>query len=264
MRFAIGSDHAGFRHKRAIAEMLRARGDDVADFGTDSEEPTDYPRHVRPVARAVASGEVERGIVLGGSGNGEAMVANRERGVRCALCWSVESASLARRHNDANVLSLGARLVPLDLALEVVRTWVETPFEGGRHARRVADIDEPAPGEGAAREILALEEALARRDEDALPGGFAGVVDADFVEFGSSGRAWDRAAILEALATDGGGAMTVHDLTVRGLGGDVVLATFRTTETSPGVAPRRRVRSSIWRRRGASWTILFHQATPVG
>src|SRR5438105_421760 len=99
MRIAMGSDHAGFRYKQAIAGALRSEGHEAADFGTDSVEPVDYPLFVRPVARAVAAGEFERGIVLGGSGNGEAMVANRVRGVRCALCWSVESALLSRRHN---------------------------------------------------------------------------------------------------------------------------------------------------------------------
>lgn len=143
MRIAIGSDHAGFRYKQAIAEMLRGEGHEVRDFGTDSEEPVDYPVFVRPAALAVARGEAERGIVLGGSGNGEAMVANRLPGVRCALCWSVESAELARRHNDANVLSLGERLVSLDTALAIVRTWLSTPFDGGRHARRIAMIDDP-------------------------------------------------------------------------------------------------------------------------
>src|SRR5204862_5173274 len=165
-------DHAGFRYKQAIAGALRSEGHEVADFGTDSVEPADYPLFVRPVARAVAGGEFERGIVLGGSGNGEAMVANRVRGVRCALCWSVESALLSRRHNDANVLSLGERLLPLDLALAIVRAWLTEPFEGGRHARRVAMID---PDEGESRGgphaevLLALELAIARRDGSGIP-----------------------------------------------------------------------------------------------
>lgn len=145
MRIAVGSDHAGFRYKEAIASALRAEGMEVTDFGTHSAEPVDYPLFVRPVALAVASGGADRGIVLGGSGNGEAMVANRVRGVRCALCWSVESAVLSRRHNDANVLSLGERLLSLELAQEIVRVWLETPFDGGRHARRVAMIDAPPP-----------------------------------------------------------------------------------------------------------------------
>lgn len=141
MRIAIGSDHAGFEYKEMLITVLRARGHDVADFGTDSPAPVDYPVFIRPVALAVVRGTFERGIVLGGSGNGEAMVANRVRGVRCALCWNVESARLARAHNDANVLSIGQRLVARDEALAVLETWLTTPFDGGRHARRIALID---------------------------------------------------------------------------------------------------------------------------
>src|SRR6185295_7162952 len=108
-------------------------GHEVIDFGTDSEEPVDYPLFIRPVALAVANREVERGVVLGGSGNGEAMCANRIKGVRCALCWNVESARLARQHNDANMISLGQRLLTEEHALEILRVWLETPFAGGRH-----------------------------------------------------------------------------------------------------------------------------------
>lgn len=141
MRIAIGSDHAGFRYKEMLRAALAARGHDVTDFGTHSTEPADYPVFIRPVAEAVARGEFERGIVLGGSGNGEAIVANRVRGVRCTLCWNVESAKLARQHNDANVLSLGERMIGEREALEIVEVWLATPFEGGRHARRIAQID---------------------------------------------------------------------------------------------------------------------------
>jgi ribose 5-phosphate isomerase B len=141
LRIAIGSDHAGFGHKALLAGALRGRGVEVRDFGTDSDEPVDYPRFIRPVAEAVAAGTYDRGIVLGGSGNGEAIVANRIPGIRCTLCWSTESARLARAHNDSNVLALGQRLVPADLALEILETWLATPFEGGRHARRLAQID---------------------------------------------------------------------------------------------------------------------------
>ncbi|HEX6058187.1 MAG TPA: ribose 5-phosphate isomerase B [Gemmatimonadaceae bacterium] len=141
MRIAIGSDHAGYRYKEMLRAALAARGHDVVDFGTDSTEPVDYPRFVRPVAEAVSRGEFERGIVLGGSGNGEAIVANRVRGVRCALCWNLESALLSRRHNDANVLSLGERLIGEREAREIVEAWIDAPFEGGRHARRIAMID---------------------------------------------------------------------------------------------------------------------------
>jgi ribose 5-phosphate isomerase B len=144
MRIAIGSDHAGFRYKERLVALLRSWGHDVTDFGTHSPEPVDYPLVIRPVAEAVARGEHERGVVLGGSGNGEAIVANRVRGVRCTLCWNVESARFARQHNDANVLSLGERLVAEDALEEIVRVWMTTPFEGGRHLRRVRLIDAPA------------------------------------------------------------------------------------------------------------------------
>jgi ribose 5-phosphate isomerase B len=141
MKIAIGSDHEGFRHKEAIKAHLARAGHEVRDFGTDSETRVDYPVFVRPVAGAVASGACERGIVLGASGNGEAMVANRVRGVRCALCWNEETARLARAHNDSNVLSLGARFISQDGALRLVDIWLVTPFEGGRHQRRVEMID---------------------------------------------------------------------------------------------------------------------------
>ena len=120
---------------------LDEQGHTVRDFGTYSEEPVDYPLFIRPVAEAVAAGNYDRGIVLGGSGNGEAMVANRVRGIRCALCWNLESARLSRQHNDANVLSLGQRLIALDQALAIVEVWLTTGFDGGRHARRIAMID---------------------------------------------------------------------------------------------------------------------------
>jgi ribose 5-phosphate isomerase B len=141
MRVAIGSDHAGFRYKGRITEILRRWGHDVTDFGTDSEAPVDYPLFIRPVALAVARGDFERGIVLGGSGNGEAIVANRVRGIRCTLCWNVEAARYARQHNDANVLSMGERLVAEELLEPILKTWFETAFEGGRHQRRIDEID---------------------------------------------------------------------------------------------------------------------------
>jgi ribose 5-phosphate isomerase B len=141
MKIAIGSDHAGFRYKERIKELLDGARHAVTDFGTHSDEPVDYPRFIRPVAEGVARGDFERGIVLGGSGNGEAITANRVKGVRCALCWDLESARLSRRHNDANVLSLGERMMSLELAVEIVRVWLTTPFEGGRHQRRIEMID---------------------------------------------------------------------------------------------------------------------------
>lgn len=142
MKIGIGSDHAGFNYKSQIINLLQSLGHTVTDFGTDSPAPVDYPRFIRPVAEAVAAGAVERGIVLGGSGNGEAMCANRVKGVRCALCWNLESAELGRRHNDANVLSLGERMMPLQLALDIVKVWLDTPFEGGRHVARLKMLDE--------------------------------------------------------------------------------------------------------------------------
>ena len=141
MKISLGSDHAGFRYKEKIKQFLLSLGHEVEDFGTTSEEPVDYPKFIRPAAEAVARGECERGIVLGGSGNGEAMAANKVRGVRCALCWNEESARLSRQHNDANVLSLGERMMSEELALQIVRIWLTTDFEGGRHAARIAQLD---------------------------------------------------------------------------------------------------------------------------
>ena len=142
MKIAIGSDHAGFQYKEAIKQYLLSAGHEVIDKGAPTYDAGDsYVTYVRPAAEAVPSGEAERAIVLGGSGNGEAIVANRVRGVRCALCWNAETARLGRMHNDANCISLGERMVDLTTALEIVRIWLETPFEGGRHATRIAQID---------------------------------------------------------------------------------------------------------------------------
>jgi len=141
MKIAIGSDHAGYKYKEKIKQLLSGLGHLVVDFGTDSEEPVDYPLFIRPVALAVARGEADRGVVLGGSGNGEAMTANRVRGVRCAVCWNAESARLARQHNDANIISLGQRMITEEVALEIVHVWLDTPFEGGRHLHRIQLLD---------------------------------------------------------------------------------------------------------------------------
>jgi len=141
MKIAIGADHAGFRYKELIKDVLTSQGHEVTDFGTHSPVPVDYPLIIRPVAEAVSRGEFERGIVLGGSGNGEAMVANRVRGVRCSLCWNVESARLAREHNDANVLALAERLLSRDEVLAILHVWLTTAFQGERHARRIRQID---------------------------------------------------------------------------------------------------------------------------
>ncbi|HEY5892348.1 MAG TPA: ribose 5-phosphate isomerase B [Chthoniobacterales bacterium] len=142
MKIAIGTDHAGFHYKEAIKVHLAGLGHEVHDFGTYSPESVDYPKFIRPVAEAVAAGEYERGIVLGGSGNGEAITANRTRGIRCGLCWNVESAILTRKHNDANVLSLGERMMTEETALKIVDTFLATEFEGGRHLARIRQIDE--------------------------------------------------------------------------------------------------------------------------
>lgn len=144
LTIAIGSDHAGFHYKEAIKAALLAAGHAVRDFGTDSDVACDYPDFIRPVAEAVARNEFERGIVLGGSGNGEAIVANRVRGVRCGLCWNEQTAIWNRAHNDGNVLSMGARTVSVELALTIVSVWLATPFEGGRHVLRIRKIDNPS------------------------------------------------------------------------------------------------------------------------
>ena len=141
MKVAIASDHAGFDYKQRLKESLEEEGYDVVDFGTHSDEAVDYPDFIRPAVRAVADGLCEVGIVLGGSGNGEAMVANREHGIRCAVGWNAESAELARRHNNANMLSLGQRMMDFDTALACVHAWLAASFDGGRHLRRIEKID---------------------------------------------------------------------------------------------------------------------------
>lgn len=138
---AIGSDHAGFKYKEAIIAALLADGHTLRDFGTYSDASCDYPDWIRPTAEAVARGEFQRGIVLGGSGNGEAIVANKVKGVRCGLCWNEQLAIWNRSHNDGNVLSIGERTVTIEEALKIVRVWLETPFEGGRHLPRVQKIE---------------------------------------------------------------------------------------------------------------------------
>jgi len=141
MKIAIGSDHAGFRYKQGIIAHLQNAGHEVTDFGTDSDAPVSYVTFIRPVAEAVAAGKFERGIVLGGSGNGEAMTANRVHGIRCGLCWNLESARLTRLHNDANVLSLGERMMDLPTALAITDVFLTTEFEGGRHLERIRQLD---------------------------------------------------------------------------------------------------------------------------
>jgi ribose 5-phosphate isomerase B len=140
MRIAIGGDHAGFPLKQHLVQVLEKWGHDVRDLGTDSAETVDYPPFCAAVARAVVAGEAEKGIVLGGSGQGEQISANKVHGARAALCNDLYTARMARQHNDANILSIGARIVAPELAEEITRIFLDTPFEGGRHQRRIDEI----------------------------------------------------------------------------------------------------------------------------
>lgn len=142
MRVAIGADHAGFLLKEDLKRYLHEMGHEVEDFGTESEEQADYPPICAAVARAVRDGRAERGMVLGGSGQGEQIAANKVRGARAALCNDLFTAFLSRSHNDANVLAMGARIVAPTLAREILKTWLATPFEGDRHERRIEQIAE--------------------------------------------------------------------------------------------------------------------------
>ena len=150
MRIAIGSDHAGYALKEDLKTYLKEMDHDVEDVGTHSEEPVDYPEFCAEVGRAVREGRADRGIVLGGSGQGEQISANKVRGVRASLCNDLFTARLSREHNDANVLSMGARIVAPALAREILRTWLETGFEGGRHERRIRQIEDIEREEGGA------------------------------------------------------------------------------------------------------------------
>jgi ribose 5-phosphate isomerase B len=142
MRVAIGADHAGFRLKEHLKQSLQRLGHSVTDHGTDSEAPVDYPPICMAVGRAVANGDADRGVVLGGSGQGEQIAANKVAGVRAALCNDLYTARLSREHNDANVLSIGGRIVAPELADEILALWLSTPFAGGRHQRRIDQISE--------------------------------------------------------------------------------------------------------------------------
>ena len=137
MKISVASDHAGFELKEAVKEHLTSAGHDVVDFGTDSAESTDYPDYATPAALAVASGQVERGVLVCGSGQGMVMTANKVRGVRASLAWREDVARLSRQHNDANVLALPARFVDAETALKIVDAWLDAEFEGGRHTTRV-------------------------------------------------------------------------------------------------------------------------------
>lgn len=140
MRIVLGGDHAGVLLKAEIARMLLDLGHEVRDLGTHTAEPVDYPDYCIPVAEAVSRGEAERGLIFGGTGNGEAMAANKVLGIRCAVVHDVTTARLARFHNDANMIALGARIVGSEVAKEIVRTFLTTPFEGGRHIPRIEKI----------------------------------------------------------------------------------------------------------------------------
>lgn len=142
LTISIGTDHAGFPLKAPIVRFLQERNCVVVDYGCNSLESCDYPDFVRPAAEAVASGKANYGIVLGGSGNGEAMVANKVRGVRCGVCWDEWSARMTKEHNDANCIAIGARPVSESLALKIVGIWLDAKFEGGRHIRRIAKIED--------------------------------------------------------------------------------------------------------------------------
>ncbi|MGZ5291682.1 MAG: ribose 5-phosphate isomerase B [Actinomycetota bacterium] len=147
MRIALACDHAGYPLKVALQEFLQDQGHDVLDLGTDSAEAVDYPDFCAAAARAVVDGRAERALVIGGSGQGEQIAANKVRGVRAALCNDTYLAELSRRHNDANVLAMGGRIVAVPLAQEIVRLWLATPFDGGRHARRLEQVTEIERGE---------------------------------------------------------------------------------------------------------------------
>ncbi len=140
-KIAIGSDHAGVKYKALIKTHLESKGIQVKDLGPFDEEPVDYPEWIRPVALAVADGEFPVGIVLGGSGNGEAIVSNKIHGIRCCVCWDEKSAQLAKEHNNANMISLGQRMVSPEMALKIVDAWLQADFQCGRHLRRINKIE---------------------------------------------------------------------------------------------------------------------------
>ena len=141
MKIALGSDHAGFLYKEKVKALLQSLGHEVKDCGTYTPEPCGYPEFVRPAAQSVASGECERAIVFGGSGNGEAIVANKVKGVRCGYIWNSQTAELCRKHNDANCISFGERMISEYIMLECVKIFLSTEFEGGRHIARIKEIE---------------------------------------------------------------------------------------------------------------------------
>ncbi len=140
-KIALGTDHAGYKIKELIKTHLIELGYQVVDFGTNSEAAVDYPDYCRPAAESVASGQCDLGIVFGGSGNGEAMVANKVSGIRCGVCWNVESARLAKEHNNANVIAIGGRMVSAADGVKIVDAWLTSEFAGGRHQRRIDKLE---------------------------------------------------------------------------------------------------------------------------
>jgi ribose 5-phosphate isomerase B len=146
MTLALGSDHAGFLMKELVKKHLEAKGHEVRDCGTDSTESVDYPDYIFPAAESVAAGKADLGIVVGGSGNGEAIAANKVKRIRCAVCWNIETARLAKEHNDANMIALGARIIGDDMAIGIVDTWLESRYQAGRHAPRIKKISDYEDG----------------------------------------------------------------------------------------------------------------------
>jgi len=140
-KIALGTDHAGYEYKEHLKTRLQELGHSVEDFGTHSSESVDYPLYVKAAARAVSEGKCDLGIVLGGSGNGEAIAANKVPGIRCALCWDETTGRLAKEHNNANVLSLGQRQITKEMAWKIVQAWLGAEFEGGRHQRRIDQLE---------------------------------------------------------------------------------------------------------------------------
>lgn len=139
-KIALGSDHAGYKLKEKIKGYLKSKGYTVIDYGTNSDEPVDYPDFIRPAAESVSNGENDLGIVFGGSGNGEAIVANKMKRIRCGVCWNEKSARLAKEHNNANMISLGERMLSEEEAVKIVDSWLNAEFKGGRHLRRIEKI----------------------------------------------------------------------------------------------------------------------------
>ncbi len=152
-KIALGTDHAGYKMKEVIKTHLSKEGYEIIDFGTDSENAVDYPDYCRPVAESVAQGRCDCGVVFGGTGNGESMVANKVPGIRCGVCWSTESARLTKQHNNANMIALGGRMVSEQEGIDIVMAWLDGQFQGGRHQRRIDKIEEGQKSTGQCRRL---------------------------------------------------------------------------------------------------------------